>query len=439
MKTRIIFTSWVAVFWAGGFSALAAEKPQLPAFLFGVCDSSPQALPYLQELGIHWARVGIPVKALRPELLEPIPTVAEVRAHPELIARFSRETDWSAIDAQLRRMLDAGVQPIPIIGHGYRHEHALIHGQLATPDRLGRERYLGLMYLYCRAVVERYDGDGDLDAAGIVIKLWQMENELNQAGLTAAWGWREPGWLPGLRSSWNDWEFLTRLLATLHQAVQDADPEAVTFMNFHTDIPPRINHLLLQPDWIEAVRDWKDLMEVIGFDAYPNYYQAEPVRGEAIGEQVRRIQAAAPGQPVLLVEVDYPSGPVVRGFSEQRQAEFLRQSYDAARRAGAWGYLKFSVVRAEDQPVAITEKDLAALAKVVPWWEQGKTLRLLGWAVLHARYLNRHFLDVMKTVEPFWGVVTPEGRKKPAFAGLAQIARENQPAQAADSAASGRK
>ena len=426
MKNRLsLALCLVSFLWA--LVADSAEKAQLPPFIFGVCDSSSLALPYLKELGIHWARTGIPVKAVRPEVREPAPTLAEVQAHPELVEKFSRETDWSAVDAQLKRMLEFGVQPIPIIGHGYRNEHATIHGQLATPDRLGREQYLGLMYLYCRAVVERYDGDGYLDAPGITIKLWQMENELNQAGLTAAWGWREPAWLPGLRSAWNDWDFLTRLLATIHQAVKDADPEAVTFMNFHTDIPPRINHLLRQPDWTLAVRRWKDLMEVIGFDSYPNYYLAEPVRGALIGERIRQIQAAAPGKPVFLVEVDYPSGPAVRGFSEEHQAEFLRESYDAARRAGAWGYLKFSVVRSDEPPADITEKDLAALAKVVPWWEQGKSLRLLGWAVLHANYLNRHFLDVVKTVEPYWGVVTPDGKRKPGFEVLQEIARENPP------------
>jgi len=58
----------------------------------------------------------------------------------------------------------------------------------------------------------------------------------------------------------------------------------------------------------------------------------------------------------------------------------------------------------------------------VPWWEQGKSWRLLLWAVLHPGYINRHFLDVMKSVETFWGVVTPDGKRKPGFEVLKQIA-----------------
>jgi len=127
---------------------------------------------------------------------------------------------------------------------------------------------------------------------------------------------------------------------------------------------------------------------------------------------------------VFLVEVDYPSGPAVRGFTPEHQAEFLRQSYDAARRAGAMGYLKFSVVRSDEMTTTITDQDLAALAKVVPWWEQGKSGRLLLWAVLHPGYINRHFLDVMKSVETFWGVVTPDGKRKPGFEVLKQIVTE---------------
>jgi len=61
----------------------------------------------------------------------------------------------------------------------------------------------------------------------------------------------------------------------------------------------------------------------------------------------------------------------------------------------------------------------------VPWWEEGRALRLLLWGIPQARYINAHFLDVVKTVEGYWGVVTPEGRKKPGFAVLQEIAQEN--------------
>ena len=71
------------------------------------------------------------------------------------------------------------------------------------------------------------DGDGYKDADGIVIKHWQIENELNQALLTAIWGWRSPVWLEALLSPWADWDFCTELLATLNRAVHESDPDAI--------------------------------------------------------------------------------------------------------------------------------------------------------------------------------------------------------------------
>src|SRR4030042_2380904 len=111
--------------------ARAGAKASLPSFLFGTCDSNPAALPYLTELGLHWARVDIPWKAVTPEGQTPELTLAEVLEHPERVDALIRETDWSWVDGRRRELLDRGVQPIPVIGHGYRSQHALIQGELA--------------------------------------------------------------------------------------------------------------------------------------------------------------------------------------------------------------------------------------------------------------------------------------------------------------------
>ncbi len=410
---------------AGPGAAADAPGPMPRGFVLGVSQGDEKAVPYLQELGLGWNRIGIPLRALTPELIEPGLRPSDVMGNAARVRALARRVDWSATDERMRSLIRRGIRPVPIVGHGYKQFYARINGEDAYPDRIGRDHYLAQMYWSVRATVERYDGDGVDDADGIVIKVWQLENELNQAGLTAAWGWREPSWLGGLSSAWNDWGFLTRLLDTLHRAVKDADPEALTFMNFHTDVPDDISRLMGARPWLDAVKEWKGRMEIIGFDAYPNYYAADPVRGDVVGERTRLIKEASGGMPVWVIETDYPTGPAERGFTPEKQAAFLRTSYDSARAAGVSGYFKFYMIGSDTHDTAITEQDLKNLATVVPLWEGGHTFKLFTWALFHLGYVNSHFLDVVKTVEGYWGMVAPEGEPKPAFFVMQDIAREN--------------
>ena len=410
---------------SGPAGAAGAPGPVPHGFVLGVSQGDDKIVPYLQELGLGWKRIAIPLSRLTPELIEPGLKLSDVMGNASKVRELSRRADWAQTDRRIRSLLDDGIRPIPIVGHGYKQFHARIGGEDAFPDRIGRDHYLAQMYWSVRATVERYDGDGVDDADGIVLKVWQLENELNQAGLTAAWGWREPSWLSGLHCAWNDWGFLTRLLDTLHRAAKDADPEALTFMNFHTDVPDNISRLMGARPWLDAVREWKGLMEIIGFDAYPNYYIADPVRGEVVGGRTLLIKEATGGMPVWVIETDYPAGPASRGFTPEKQAEFVRGSYDSARAAGADGYYKFYMIGADANDTEITDQDLKNHAVVVPLWEGGHSLRLFNWALFRLGYVNSHFLDVVKSVEGYWGMVTPEGEKKPAYNVMRDIAREN--------------
>lgn len=318
-------------------------------------------------------------------------------------------------------------QDFPVIGHGYNSAHSWIDGERANPKRLGKNHYLAYMYLYTRAVVERYDGDGYKDApGGIVVKHWQIENELNQALLTAVWGWRSPTWLEGLVSPWANWNFLTDLLATLNDAVHDSDPDAVTTQNLHTDIHPNLSRLIFQPSWIEAATLWRDHMDWIGFDAYPNYYIAEPVYGELIGERVETLSAASCGKPVIGMEIGYPSGPEELGFSWEHQATYLDEGFHTAYDAGAVGYFQFGLVSSDTHSVQITEEDIASINLIGPWFNDGRALLLLVWALGNLEYVETHFLNVIKAVEGYWGVITRAGEKKPAYFVLEAIAEEVQ-------------
>jgi hypothetical protein len=404
--------------------AKEAPGPIPRGFVLGISQGAEKAAPFLEELGIGWTRIAITLNELTPEVLEPRLRLADVLGNTAKVRELSARCDWRRADRRIADLLARGIRPIPIVGHGYKQFYARVGGKPAHPDRLGRDHYLAQMYWSVRATVERYDGDGIDDAPGLVLKVWQLENELNQAGLTAAWGWREPGWVSGLGSAWSDWGFLTELLRTLHRAAKDADPQALTFMNFHTDVPDNISRLARAPGWLEAVRRWKGDMEIVGFDSYPNYYVADPVRGEAVGEVVRKIKAAAPGMPVWGIEIDYPSGPAERGFTPEKQAQFLRESFDAARAAGADGYFKFHVTGDDTHDTEITPRDLQSLATVVPLWESGRLGRLFCWALLRPAYVKNHFLDLIRTVEGYWGMIGPTGAKKPAYFTMQEIVRE---------------
>jgi len=418
MKNRVLVAALLLML-AGPVSAGA------PGFVLGVSQGSDQAVPVMAELGIEWGRVSIAWKDLYPEIEKPFPQLSEVFGNALAVEHFSRGADWSEVDRRLRLRLDNGITPIPIVGSGWHSSYPMYKGKKAHPEAIGEDHYLAFVYLCTRASVERYDGDGYMDAPGIVIKVWQTENELNQAGLTAGWGWRDPTWLKGLNSCWNDWDFLTRLMELLYQAAHHADPEAITYMNFHTDIHPRLNRMLRQPDWETAVVRWKDYMDIIGFDAYPNYYTPEPVRGDLVAERARRIAELAPGKKVWVIETDYPYAPLLRGFTPEKQAEFLRESYESCRAAGVDGYFKFRVVDDRAFAVDITERDLENLEKVVPLYQEGRVWRLLLWALPRAYYVKNHFLDVMKSVEGNWGVVGHDGKELPAYAVLESMVEEN--------------
>lgn len=398
---------------------------ELPEFVFGVGHGQSSYIPYVEELGIGWMRPNMGWKTIEPEIEIPELTVEDVEADPALIVDYIETRNWTAFDTLLATMRDAGISPFAIIGHGYGSNHPMIDGRRASPDVLGRENYLGHIYLYARAVVERYDGDGVLDApGGLVVKHWQMENEFNQAFLTALWGWREPHGLDAFGCAWGDWDFLTLLLATLHHAIKVEDPEAVTTVNFHTDIHPNLNHLLLLPSWQEAISLWRDYMEVIGIDSYPNYYRSDPVRGEILADKVAAAVELGRGRPVIVMECGYPNGPAERGYDEERQALFIREAFDAARAAGASGYFQFGVKSTGTHSVEITDEDLENLENLGQAFQEGRAGWLLAFALLNADYMLGHFLEVLKSVEPYWGVIGAEDVHRPGWYVLRDIMEE---------------
>jgi hypothetical protein len=408
----------------GAASPTSAPSPEAASdFMLGLSQVDARSVALASQLGVRWLRPTVRWADVEPVLGQPGLTVADVKANPALVDDYSRSVDWSAPDAQLSSMSAAGLRAFVVVGHGYASRLPRWNGAAATPDAIGREAYLGRLYLHVRAVVERYDGDGRLDAAGVTpVHHWQVENELNQAYLTALWGWREPSFERAPGSAWQDWDFLTRLLATLVDAVKESDPSALTAVNFHTDVSDALSARLGQRTWRQAIQQWSSLVDIVGIDAYPNYYRAQPPRGSALGDRVSAARQLAGAKPVVVLETGYPSGPAVEGYDEASQEAYIRAAYASAVAAGARGYFHFGSLTSESHAVEITPEDLENLAHVGAAYDGEDVDWLIGFSLTRSGYLKGHFVSVLQAVEGYWGLVRADGSPKPSWGVVQELA-----------------
>jgi hypothetical protein len=423
--TRLVANGIRGLALAGGFLLGASSGASSSDFVFGLSQVDAGALPLTAQLGVRWVRPAINWGEVEPTLASPGLTVAQVKANPGLVEDYSRSARWSGPDALLGSMTSAGIQGFVIVGHGYAWRLPLFRGVPASPDAIGREQYLGHLYLHVRAAVERYDGDGYLDAPGIApVRRWQLENELNEAFLTALWGWRQPSFEAATGSAWQDWDFLTRLLDTLVDAVKSSDQGALTAVNFHTDVSDALSASLGKKTWRQAIEAWSSKVDIVGVDVYPNYYRAQPVRGAVVGERVSEAQRLAGGKPVMVLETGYPSGPSAAGFDEAAQDAFIRAAYASAVAAGARGYFHFGSVTRESHEVEITAVDLANLEMVAAAYDGQDASALVGFYLTQTAYIKEHFVKVLQAVEGYWGLVRADGSRKPAWATVQELARQ---------------
>jgi hypothetical protein len=395
---------------------------EIPEFMLGLSQVRGDALAIAQDVGASYLRPTLSWRVVEPTVAIAGLTVDGVRGDPAGIAAWSAARDWSEFDARLGAIFAGGLVPVPIVGHGYTTTLPTLDGEPAAPDVLGEEEYLARQYRFTRAVVERYDGDGVDDApSGLRVPLWQTENELNQAFFTAIFGWRYPDVLGAFASSWTSWTFVTRILETLRLAVKDADPTALTTMNFHTDVHPGLNHYFDHPGWFEAVVQWRDLMDVISFDAYPNYYTASPPNGAKVGERASIIKSVSCGKPVIVMETGYPTGPAESGYDEAQQAQFLRDAFDASVEAGVRGFFWFGSQTSETHAATITPFDLEQVHLLGGFLESGDAQALLAYAFSHLAYVQNQLAGVVQAVEGYWGFYRANGAEKPSLEVMREI------------------
>lgn len=171
----------------------------IPAFFKGG-SGDPEILA---AIGSTHAREYVQWSYAEPQLdsLETNLTVAWLRAHPEAIDEYSATLSWKNCDSRVNGLVSRNITPIIEVGEGTTHCLPKYKEDVADPNVIGRDLYLAYQYRFCRAAVRRYKH---------VVRMWQTENELNEAWLEGFAGQRRFA----VTGAWHDWKFLTEVRRT---------------------------------------------------------------------------------------------------------------------------------------------------------------------------------------------------------------------------------
>jgi len=278
-------------------------------------------------VGTGWYRPYIIWGDVDPVLEEPDLVLGDVT--DDLVESYAFEDadkNWSKYDLLVEKMDAAGISLFLVIAAGFTWELPRFDdGQdglvAALPDAIGKDNYIAQACLHARAAVRRY---------GESVGVWVTEAELNMAGPTVLWGWRDG-------EAWWDWDFKTDLLAALSSCVHQEDPDALVTMNFHTDIL-----------WKNHVRRWAPYLDIISLDAFPNYFISDPVLGVAVGQRVKEALSLGTGKPVVIQETSYPTNLSYFWFTEEKQARFIEDGARSVFEVGGSGYFHFKLSAAEE-------------------------------------------------------------------------------------------
>ncbi len=200
------------------------------------------------------------------------------------------------LDHLVNTLVEKGVDLIPVIGCGYAR--MLPDGLHVDKDRA---LYLKRLAIHVRLLIRRYKGK---------VKHWQIENEPNWWSKHVEGGWRS-----GV--SWMDPRgFREDLLKTLNDAVHEEDSGAVTIINLEGD------------GGMKNLNPYPPLCDIVGLDFYPNYKAASPINIDVF-DQAQKLSKEI-GKPVMISETGYPSGPRVLGYTEGKQALYVKRAFEKA-------------------------------------------------------------------------------------------------------------
>jgi len=246
------------------------------------------------------------------------PFLTEEEVTEEMVARYAsgeqEGIDWTFTDNHINEY--NGLDLIMGIGSGWINSLPLFNGEKITPDIIGRDQYIGQLYLHTRACVRRYKGK---------ILLYQIENEPNISQILIALGYREG-------NSWYDVDFMTRVLSVLEKAVRMEDPDALVTINFSMDTNT----------YEEDINRWVSMVDIVGIDSYQDLFTTDPiVAADSILVKIEQISNLNADKPVIILETGFASGPEESGFSEVKQKIFIEEIYSKMEEHNGCGVMYF--------------------------------------------------------------------------------------------------
>jgi hypothetical protein len=200
------------------------------------------------------------------------------------------------LDFFVNTLVERGIEIVPVLGCGY--ERMLPQGLHVDKDRA---LYLRRLAIHTRLLIRHYRGK---------VKHWQIENEPNWWSKHVEGGWRS-----GV--SWFDPRgFRGDLLKTLNDSVHEEDPGAMTIINLEGD------------GGMKDLNQYPPLCDIIGLDFYPNYKASSPINIDVFNQAQKF--AKENGKPVIISETGYPSGPRLLGYTEDKQALYVKMAFEKA-------------------------------------------------------------------------------------------------------------
>lgn len=439
------------------FLCLAGSTYAAPAqaeleFMCGISTWGTRtgSLRHIKSLGAKWHAPFLNWDRVEPTIprSEIGLTVADVKADPGMIDTYIEARDWGKFDAVITALRRHGLKLFPIVGQCFTSTVPKVDGKPIVPHDpdtpvtffdnpvgrqvhpVSRDHFLGHLYLHVRAVVRRYKQ----------IRFWMVDPEINQSALFRVFG----GWKVG--AAWADWDFVTKTVQTLSQAIKDEEPADLVCLPMNTDQPPAVTFTYARTPWLSGgnvtVRDWPDAitewlphLDIVGVDFFESQGTTDPSCYERIKQRIETAVQRAEGKPVTVASIGCPSGPEILGWNEANQSTYISQAFDAAADGGARGFFYFEIRTSERHRAKITafDRDVMNRARTVynRAWDQTEMQfgaafgELSGWLFGKrggfqptVDYMKGHFFRVLETAEGYWGLVRKDGTPKPSFHAL---------------------
>lgn len=198
------------------------------------------------------------------------------------------------MDTFVQTLKSNGIEIIAVLGNGYSR----FLPQGANVENV--QKYIHQIAPASAEIVRHYSG---------LVKLWQIENEPNWWKQHMAAHWRS-----GL--IWLEPDSDVIILKSLHDVVREECPDARIIINIEGD-RHKVNY-----------DRYTKYCDIIGLDFYPGYAHPHKTSADEI-KQASEVKKET-GKQVIIAETGQPSGPHLLGYSENRQAEYVKSACETA-------------------------------------------------------------------------------------------------------------